>query len=136
MPVDLGAGTVVAVEPGETGDTMEATFVFVLFLGFLLGGLMLILYMGYLSTEEARAQQERQHSVKTVRAREIAAEIPGFFAPLDAARKPATPLAFDDALLARLESHVRAEQAIVTQFVRYPSIDSLYRQGGQELRVH
>jgi len=116
---------------------METTVVFVLFLGFVLGGLTLILYMGYQSTEEARARQGREHRVdETVRVREIAAQMPGFFVPLDADRMPAPSLAFDNAMLARLESHVRAEQAIVTQFVRYPSIDSLYRQGGPELRVH
>ena len=115
---------------------MEATSVFVLFLGFLLGGLTLILYMGYQSTEEARARQQREHSGETARAREVAIEMPGFFAPLDAGRTPAPSFAFDNAMLAQLESHVRAEQAIVRQFVRYPSIDALYRQEGQELRVH
>lgn len=115
---------------------MEATVVFVLFLAFVLGGLTLILYMGYQSTEEARAREARAHDADAARARAVVVEVPGFFAPLDADRTPAPSLAFDNAMLARLESHVRAEQAIVTQFVRYPSIDSLYRQAGQELRVH
>jgi len=115
---------------------MEATIVFVLLLGFLLGGLTLILYAGYQSTEQARARQELEHSADTVPAPEVAVEMPGFFAPLAIDRPPVSPFAFDDALLAALETHVKAEQAIVRQFVRYPSIDSLYRPGRQELRVH
>ena len=94
---------------------MEATIVFALFLAFLMGGLTLIFYMGYQATEEVRARQGRElRADETVRVREIAAQMPGFFVPLDAGRTPATPLAFDNAMLAQLESHVRAEQAIVT----------------------
>lgn len=116
---------------------MATTVVFLLFLGFLLGGLTLILYTGYQATEEARARQEQERAAAaTAHARAIAVEVPGFFAPMAVDRSPAPSLAFDDALLAALESHVKAEQDIVTQFVRYPSIDSLYRVGRQELRVH
>jgi len=115
---------------------METTVVFLLFLGFLLGGLTLILYMGYQSTEQARAQAAQERAAETAAAHTVAVEVPGFFAPMASDRIPTTSLAFDDALLAALESHVKAEQAIVTQFVRYPSIDSLYRAGRQELRVH
>jgi hypothetical protein len=33
---------------------------------------------------------------------------------------------FDDALLAMLQNHVKAERAVVSEFVHFPSIDSLY----------
>jgi len=116
---------------------MATTFVFVLFLGFVLGGMMLMLAPAYLETERERARQaQERRAAKAIRASEAATAIPGFFAGLDATRIPPVPLAFDDALLAQLERHVRAEQAIVTQFVRYPSIDSLYRQEGSSFHLH
>jgi hypothetical protein len=112
---------------------MEATFVLVLVLGFLVGGMMLALTMGYLSTEEARAREQGLRDSQVVRAAEA---IPSFFAkPVHDERPPQIP-GFDDALLARLESHVRQEQALVSQFVHYPSIDSLYRQAPRALRMH
>jgi hypothetical protein len=115
---------------------MEATIVLVLLLGLVLGGMLLMLASGYVATEEARARQGNARYAEAARANEVLATS-GFFEGLDGNKISPPPLvAFDDALLAQLESHVRAEQAIVTQFVRYPSIDSLYRQGGPELRVH
>ena len=48
---------------------------------------------------------------------------------------PATGV-FDDALLAVVQHHVKAEQEMVHEFVHFPSIDSLYRQSGSPLRFH
>lgn len=111
---------------------MEATIVFGLVLAFLVGGIMLALVMAYLSTEEARAREQGQRHGQVVRAAEA---IPGFFAKSDQGELPGMP-GFDEMLLARLESHVRQEQALVSEFVHYPSINSLYRQTPQSLRAH
>lgn len=113
---------------------MEATLVLVLVLTFLVGGMMLALVMGYRSIEESRAQQ----AARPARALQAAdaVMIPSFFAKMENHNFPGPAVAFDDALLARLEQHVRAEHALVAQFVHYPSVDSLYRQSGSSLRVH
>jgi hypothetical protein len=122
--------------PARRGNIMGATIALVLLLGFVLGGMVLMLTAGYLAAEEERAKEGTVRRAGAVRATEVFAT-PGFFAGLDASKAPpASLLAFDDTLLAQLESHVRAEQVIATQFVHYPSVDSLYRQRGPELRVH
>jgi hypothetical protein len=92
--------------------------------------MMLALVMGYRSTEEARAREQAQRHVARV-----AEAIPSFFAKPDRDELPGL-LAFDEILLGRLESHVREEQALVSEFVHYPSINSLYRQAPQSLRMH
>ena len=61
---------------------MEAMVVFGLVLGFLVGGMMLALTMGYLSTEQARASEQEQHRGQMVRTAEA---IPSFFAKSDGA---------------------------------------------------
>jgi hypothetical protein len=112
---------------------MEETIAFGLVLGLLVGGMTLALAMGYLSTEQARAKEEAERHRQVVRTAEA---IPSFFAKPVHDERPSEIPGFDDALLARLESHVREEQALVSQFVHYPSIDSLYRQAPQSLRMH
>ena len=113
---------------------MAATLVLTLVLTFLFGGLMLALVMGYRSIEEGRAQPvarpAQAPSVVDV------AMIPSFFAAVENFSSAGPPVAFDEALLARLEQHVRAEHAMVAQFVHFPSIDSLYRPSGSSLHVH
>jgi hypothetical protein len=49
---------------------------------------------------------------------------------------PGPAVAFDEALLTRLAEHVRAEHAVVAQFVHFPSVESLYRQSDSSLHVH
>lgn len=111
---------------------MEAMIAFGLVLGFLVGGMMLALVMGYRSTEEARAREQAQRHGQVVRA---AQAIPSFFAKSDRGELPGLQ-GFDEVLLGRLETHVREEQALVSEFVHYPSIHSLYRQAPQSLRMH
>jgi len=116
----------------EGEGVMEAMVAFGLVLGFLVGGMMLALVMGYRSTEEARAREKQQHDGQVARA---AQAIPSFFAASDRGELPGL-VGFDEVLLGRLESHVREEQALVSEFVHYPSIHSLYRQAPQSLRMH
>jgi hypothetical protein len=118
----------------EGEGVMEAMVAFGLVLGFLVGGMMLALAMGYRSTEEARAREKKLqlHHGQVARA---AQAIPSFFAASDRGELPGL-LGFDEVLLGRLESHVREEQALVSEFVHYPSIHSLYRQAPQSLRMH
>lgn len=113
---------------------MEATLVLILVLTFLFGGLMLALVMGYRSIEESRAQLV-EPPAKAPTAADIVL-VPSFFAKLETPGFAVPAVAFDDALLARVEQHVKAEHAMVAQFVHYPSIDSLYRQSGSSLHVH
>ncbi|MEX1129730.1 MAG: hypothetical protein WD227_02345 [Vicinamibacterales bacterium] len=114
---------------------MEATIVLVLVFTFLVGGMTLALAMGYRSIEESRSEQRPERHVQPAPAAYVMAGH-GFFERA-ADRTPAPPaIAFDDALLAQLERHVRAEQAAVSQFVHFPSVDSLYSSSGTSLRVH
>lgn len=113
---------------------MEATLVLVLVLTFVVGGMVLALAMGYRSIEESRAQASARpakaaHAVEGVM-------VPSFFAKVENRPLPGPAIAFDDALLIRLERHVKAEHDMVAQFVHFPSIDSLYRQSGSSLHVH
>jgi hypothetical protein len=114
---------------------MEDTTALVLVLGALLVGLTLVLTMGYLNTEKERAEQARTREADAARRAATLVAEPGFFAPSPGAPSPVT-LGFDDALVGRLEDHVRLEQAIVAQFVHHPSIDNLYRRPDSALRVH
>lgn len=113
---------------------MEATLVLILVLTFLFGGLMLALVMGYRSLEESRAQLVAPPAKPPTAADVVL--VPSFFAKLETPGFTVPAVAFDDALLARVEQHVKAEHAMVAQFVHYPSIDSLYRQSGSSLHVH
>jgi hypothetical protein len=110
---------------------MEGVLVFVLVLGFVFGGLTLALLLGYLSSEEARAVKTGQRPARVAHVDAI----PSFFAKADAAL-PAEMREFDEALLVRIEKHIREEQALVGEFVEYPSVHSLYRRAPQELRAH
>lgn len=114
---------------------MEATVVLVMLLAFLVGGMMLALAMGYRSVEASRAEQARTRRAEAAQVAQAFAG-PGFFAR--ASDRGASPpaIVFDDALLARLEKHVRAEQALVMQFVHFPSLDSLYSKSGSPLHIH
>lgn len=113
---------------------MEGTLALVLVLTFLVGGLTLALAMGYRDIEESR---ERREVRPPVAPRIAAADmVPSFFAKAEPRNFPGSIPAFDEALLMRLEQHVRAEHATVAQFVHYPSVDSLYRQSGSSLHVH
>ncbi len=117
------------------GNTMEATIVLVLFFTFLVGGMTLALAMGYRSIEESRIEERPEMHVQPAPIAYVAAGH-GFFESA-ADRMPASPpITFDDALLAQLERHVRAEQAVASQFVHFPSVDSLYTSSGTSLRAH
>jgi hypothetical protein len=99
------------------------------FLGFLLvtllGGVMFVLITAFLDAGLMN-QEPRERSVA---AEPVVQPLmaPGFFATLEAQNPPPAVSGFDDALLAFLENHVRAEQTMATRFVRYPSVHTLYR---------
>jgi hypothetical protein len=114
---------------------MEAIVALVLLLGLVVGGLTLMLAAGFVSTEKARAQQAEERRAAEVSTAAVLAGVPAFFVPPRPV-VPAMPFVFDDALVSRLENHVRLEQAVVAQFVHHPSIDTLYRQTGTPLHVH
>jgi hypothetical protein len=95
----------------------------------------LMLAVGYLNTEKERAQQAKVHEAEAARRAEAVVAAPGFFAPSPELAPPVS-FVFDDALVNRLETHVRLEQALVAQFVHHPSIDNLYRKPGTPIHVH
>ncbi len=105
---------------------MDTTIIIVLGASFLFGAMVLILAMGYLDTEQKREMQAKARQAEAVQQAAAMVALPGFFAPTHATRPPPT-IVFDDALVDRLEHHVRLEQALVAQFVHHPSLDNLYR---------
>jgi hypothetical protein len=108
------------------------------FLGFigivLAGGVMMAFMLELLNTERHGAAEKRRVEVDPA-VRSIA-ELPTFFATRQTTEHlPARPVS-DDALIAFLEEHVRAEHAMVTQFVHLPSLDSLYRPAKPSPTLH
>jgi hypothetical protein len=114
---------------------MDTTIILVLAASFLFGGMVLILAMGYLDTEQKRAMQAKARQAEAVQQAAAMVALPGFFAPAQSIHLPTT-IVFDDALVNRLERHVRLEQALVAQFVHHPSLDNLYRHPTPSVHVH
>jgi hypothetical protein len=108
------------------------------FLGFIgivsAGGIMLALMLGFLDTERTGAG--RTHRAEVGPTIQPAATLPAFFARPQTGNYAPDRAGLDDALIAYLEEHVRAERAIVTGFVHLPSFASLYRQTGASGIVH
>jgi len=108
------------------------------FLGFigivLAGGVMMAFILEFLDTERYDARDKRRVDVEPA-VRSIA-ELPAFFAKRQTTDHPPARPVSDDALIAFLEEHVRAEHAMVTKFVHLPSLDSLYRQAKPSPTLH
>jgi hypothetical protein len=111
---------------------MESALVVVV-VAVLFGGMVLMLAMGYQSSEAERARQARARQAAAAGAPSIAA-LPGFFASADRSLAPSQPV-FSEAMVNQLEHHVRLEQAVVAQFVHQPSVDNLYRRAGTSLHA-
>jgi hypothetical protein len=114
---------------------MSSTLILILAASFLFGGMVLMLSMGYVESERKRALEAQQIEVAASRQPAAIVAMPGFFATPQAAA-PSTLVVFDDALVTRLENHVRLEQALVAQFVHHPSVDNLYRHPSPTVHVH
>jgi len=114
---------------------MSSTLILVLAISFLFGGMVLLLTMGYLDTEQKRALQAQQRQAEAAQQPAAIVAMPGFFAT-PRATLPSTLVVFDDALVTRLEHHVRLEQALVAPFVHHPSLDNLYRRPTTPVHVH
>ena len=112
------------------------------FLGFVLivavGLSVLGLTLELLShTRQRPAIEEAQRAPTGVLAAEsLAAAIPAFFAKPQSDQFPSATLGFDDALLALLQNHVKAERAMANEFVHFPSVDSLYARPSLSLTMH
>jgi len=116
---------------------MSTTIIIVLGAGFLFGGMVLMLAMGYLDTEQKRALEAKARDVEAASQAAAMAALPGFFAPAHATQPPMPALIeFDDAMVNRLEHHVQLEQALVAQFVHHPSLDNLYRHPATPVHLH
>ena len=114
---------------------MEATVILVVFLAVICGGMTLMLAAGYESVEKDRTRRASRERPEAVVSAKALTAVPGFFASLDTPI-PSGPFVLDDALVRRLEQHVRLEQAVVARFVHHPSVDNLYRSAGASLHVH
>jgi hypothetical protein len=110
---------------------MESALVVVV-VAVLFGGMVLMLAMGYQSSEAERARQARARQVDAAARASAIAVAPGFFAPADGAVAPSQSV-FSEAMVSQLEHHVRLEQAVVAQFVHQPSVDNLYRRAATSL---
>lgn len=108
------------------------------FLGFigivLAGGVMMAFILEFLNTERNNGRETRR--VEEEPAARSIAELPAFFAKRQTTERPPARPVSDDALIAFLEAHVRAEHAMVTKFVHLPSLDSLYRQAKSSPTLH
>ncbi len=110
------------------------------FLGFVLivavGISVLALTLGLLSPTRETAMEAKHPSTGVLAAESLAASIPAFFATRQTDQPPLASPGFDDALLALLQNHVKAERAMANEFVHFPSVDSLYRQARPSVTMH
>lgn len=102
-----------------------ATIVIVLAVSLSFVGIVLMLALGYQDTEQKREMQARASEAAAAQ-QAAAGAVPGFFAPPKAVQSPGM-IAFNDALVSRLEHDLELEQAIVAQFVHHPSLNTLYQ---------
>jgi hypothetical protein len=114
---------------------MSSTLILVLAISFLFGAMVVMLSMGYLDTEQKRTLEAQRRQAEAARQPSAIVAMPGFFAT-PRATVPPTLLVFDDAMVDRLEHHVRLEQAMVAQFVHHPSLDNLYQHPTTPVHVH
>lgn len=85
---------------------------------------------------QASAEEGKRRAAGVRIAEPKVTAIPAFFAKSHVNDPSLMPVGFDDGLLALLQHHVKAEQDMVHEFVRFPSVDNLYRQSGSFLRAH
>lgn len=100
-----------------------------------IGIALLALTLEFLNPERQTVTQEnRKPASEGARVAEsLVATMPAFFERPQVNQRPLAIPVFDDALLALLQNHVRAERAMAEDFVHFPSIDRLYRQPGLPL---
>ena len=95
---------------------------------------MMAFILEFLNTERDDAREKRWVGVEPgVRS---VAELPAFFAKRQTNEHPPVRPVSDDALIAFLEAHMRAEHAMVAKFVHLPSLDSLYRPAKPSPTLH
>jgi hypothetical protein len=107
---------------------MDSTIVFYLFLTIVFGLMLLALVLGYQNTERERLREKEQRTAKQVPSVENMVAFPRFIDDSNSRRPRSTQTPFDDAVVVNLESYLRSEREVVTQFINDPSVDSLYRE--------
>jgi len=118
---------------------MEATAFFGFILTVIIGiGFLAVVLKALDPGRHIVAQEETTLAPEVVPAAvSVATAIPAFFAKRQASMAaPSQMLTFDEGLFAFLQSHVKAEQAVVSEFVRLPSVDTLYRQSQPSLTMN
>ena len=110
------------------------------FLGFvaivLAGGVIMAIVWQFLNTERGAELEARKRGMEVESGVQSVATLPAFFATLQTREHPLGNPKFDDTVIAFLESHVKAEQAMVRKFVQLPSVDSLYRRTQSPRTMH
>ena len=102
----------------------------------LAGGVVMAIIWQSLNTGRGAELEARKHSVDVESGVGSVATLPAFFATLQTREHPMGDAKFDDTMIAFLESHVKAEQAMVRKFVHLPSVDSLYRRTQSPPTMH
>ena len=97
---------------------------------FTLGGMLLILLLGARRIGNGRRESARE--AQQIHAE--AARIPRFFVVTPPGRPQIEQV--DEALLWQLREYLDAEQVLADEFVRQPTIESLYRESGRRLTWH
>jgi hypothetical protein len=97
---------------------------------FTLGGTLLILLLGARRFENGRGERVRE----TQEIGAEAARIPRFFAVTPPADLQIEQV--DETLLGQLQEYLDVEQGLAEEFVREPTIESLYRESGRRLTGH
>lgn len=110
------------------------------FLGFiaivLASGVVMAVVWQFLNVEPRPELEARKRRMEVESGVQSVATLPAFFATQRTREHPLGDAKFDEAVIAFLESHVRAEQAMVSKFVHLPSVDSLYRRTQSPPTMH
>ena len=112
---------------------MTSIFVLAVLAAFVFGGMMLALVMGYINTEQERAEQSAHDAAAAV---EKLASLPQFFRDPNVRQPTTEDNHLADDLVGQFEDYLQAEQMAVARFVNEPSIDNLYHQISTSPLIH
>jgi hypothetical protein len=107
---------------------MDSSTAFYLFLTIIFGLMLLGLVLGYQNTERERLREKEHRAAKQVPAVENIVASPRFINESTSRHPEGSETSFDDAVVVNLESYLKSERDMVTQFINDPSVASLYRE--------
>lgn len=97
---------------------------------FVMGGMLLMLFLGAQGIEERLMEDDRREKQLL---RQIA-PVPQFLV----VTQPSAPRldGLDEAFLLQLCAYLEAEETLASEFVMQPSLENLYRESGRRLTEH